>query len=78
MITMADAGGFDYQDRGGTVHITHHGRHATTLRGQRAAEFLARVEREDPQELMARLTGNYRRGNERVAKQHPRNRGRRR
>lgn len=77
MVIMADADGFDYQDRDGTVRITHHGRHATTLRGQRAAEFLARVEREDPQELMARLTGNYRRGNERVAKQHPRNRGRR-
>ena len=74
---MPDASGFDYQERGGTVRINHHGAHATTLRGQRAAEFLARVEREDPQELMARLTGNYRRGNERVAKQHPRNRGRR-
>ena len=75
---MADAGGFDYHERDAKVRITHHGVHATTLRGQRAAEFLARVEREDPQELMARLTGNYRRGNERVAKQHPRNRGRRR
>jgi len=74
---MTDPDGFDYQDRGGTVRITHHGVHATTLRGQRAAEFLARVQREDPQELMARLTGNYRRGNERAAKQHPRNRGRR-
>ena len=30
----------------------------------------------DPQELMARLTGNYRRGNERQARQHPRNRSR--
>ena len=72
---MAEASGFDYQTRDGTVRITHHGKHATTLRGSRAAELLARVEREDPQELMARLTGNYRRGNERVAKQHPRNRG---
>jgi hypothetical protein len=25
------------------------------------------------QELMARLTGNYKRGNERVARTHPRN-----
>jgi hypothetical protein len=28
----------------------------------------------DGQELMARLTGNYKRGNERLARQHPRNR----
>jgi hypothetical protein len=30
---------------------------------------------DDAQELMARVTGNYRRGNERTAKQHPRNQG---
>lgn len=53
--------------------IAHHGRTATVLRGARAAEFLDRVEREDAQLLMARMTGNYRRGNERVARQHPRN-----
>ena len=45
--------------------ITHHGRPATTLRGRRAADFLQDVESGDPQELMARLTGNYKRGNER-------------
>ncbi len=27
----------------------------------------------DPQEVMARLTGNYKRGNERTARNHPRN-----
>jgi hypothetical protein len=52
--------------------ITHHGRTATVLRGARAQEFLAEVD-DDPQEVMARWTGNYRRGNERTAKQHPRN-----
>jgi hypothetical protein len=46
------------------------------LRGQAAARFLDEVERGDDQELMARVTGNYRRGNERTAKQHPRNAGR--
>ncbi|XVX19583.1 hypothetical protein ACQP1U_14920 [Actinomycetota bacterium] len=56
--------------------ITHHGKVATTLRGSRAVAFLHNVELEDPQELMARLTGNYRRGNERQARNHPRNRGR--
>jgi hypothetical protein len=68
--------GFDYDVRGGEVVITHHGRRATVLRGRAAARFLDDVEREDAQELMARVTGNYRRGNERTAKQHPRNAGR--
>ncbi|MBL0746676.1 hypothetical protein [Nocardioides baculatus] len=68
--------GFDYETRGGDVVITHHGRRATVLRGPAAVRFLADVEDDDPQELMARITGNYRRGNERTAKIHPRNRGR--
>ena len=68
--------GFDYETRGGDVVITHHGRRATVLRGPAAVRFLADVEDDDPQELMARLTGNYKRGNERMGKDHPRNRGR--
>ena len=55
--------------------ITHHGRRATVLRGRAAADFLEDVEAGDPQELMARVTGQYKHGNERTAKQHPRNRG---
>ncbi|MEV4657832.1 hypothetical protein [Micromonospora sp. NPDC049301] len=71
---MGQARDFDWAERAdGTVVITHHGRVATTLRGGRAAEFLAEVDA-DPQLVMARWTGNYRRGNERTAKQHPRNR----
>ncbi|MCL3816941.1 hypothetical protein [Aeromicrobium wangtongii] len=67
-------GGFEYVSRAdGSVIITHHGRVAARLRGGRAAEFLAEVE-DDPQLTMARWTGNYRHGNERVARQHPRNR----
>jgi antitoxin (DNA-binding transcriptional repressor) of toxin-antitoxin stability system len=68
--------GFEYVERGEEVVILHHGRAATTLRGHRAADFLEDVESGDAQELMARLTGNYRRGNERTAKRHPRNSGR--
>lgn len=68
--------GFDYEVRADGVVITHHGRRATVLRGARAEEFLAGVENGDPQLLMARMTGNYRRGNERLARNHPRNRGR--
>ena len=69
--------GFEYSVRkDGTVVITHGGRAAGTLRGRRAADFLEDVEAGDDQELMARLTGNYKHGNERTARDHPRNRGR--
>jgi hypothetical protein len=71
--------GFDYEVRTGEVVISHHGRRATVLRGSAANRFLAEVEDADEavgQELMARVTGNYRRGNERTAKNHPRNAGR--
>lgn len=67
--------GFAYDvGRGGEVWITHHGRPAGTLRGAAAARFLRAVEDDDPQELMARLTGDYKHGNERLGKDHPRNR----
>ncbi|WP_235547392.1 MULTISPECIES: hypothetical protein [unclassified Nocardioides] len=68
--------GFEYRVLGDTVVISHHGRRATTLRGATARRFLVDVEAGDPQELMARATGNYKRGNERTAKSHPRNHGR--
>jgi hypothetical protein len=71
--------GFTYVVRtSGDVIIHHRGTLATTLRGGAAADFLAELEggdHDDAQELMARVTGNYRRGNERTAKQHPRNCG---
>ncbi|WP_207169373.1 hypothetical protein [Nesterenkonia sp. E16_7] len=67
--------GFEYRIVGeGEVIITHWGRRATTLRGATAKDFLLDVTKQDPQELMARATGNYKRGNERTAKNHPRNR----
>jgi hypothetical protein len=68
--------GFEYVEQGDDVVVLHHGRRATVLRGRRARAFLEDVEGGDPQELMARVTGNYRRGNERRAGQHPRNRNR--
>jgi hypothetical protein len=69
--------GFEYTVRAdGSVLITHHGRPATTLRAGRAAAFLAEADGADDQQVMARWTGNYRRGNERQARQHPRNRPR--
>ncbi|WP_404436043.1 hypothetical protein LG322_13325 [Microbacterium aerolatum] len=70
---MGVARGFEYEVRSdGSVIITHHGRKATVLRGARAEEFLDEA-RADPQGAMARWTGNYKHGNERTAKQHPRN-----
>jgi len=60
--------------KNGDIEISHLGKHATTLRGHKAAQFLADIGGEDEQEALARLTGNYKRGNERHARQHPRNR----
>jgi hypothetical protein len=76
---MARPAGFAFAQRdNGTVIITHEGRHASTLRGGRAVAFLEEVGGgADPQLVMARWTGNYKRGNERVAAEHPRNAGRR-
>ena len=72
---MASPEGFRYSCRkNGDVVIHHHGRVATVLRGRKAIDFLGEVVAGDDQELMARVTGNYKRGNERDASRHPRNR----
>ena len=54
--------------------VSRHGTVVTTLRGAEAERFLRDIERGDPQQVMARVTGNYRRGNERAARHHRRNR----
>lgn len=63
------ASGFTYRiTRQGDVFIDHHGRHAATLRGQAATRFVTRVtgaNEEEAQLAMAKVTGNYKRGNER-------------
>lgn len=70
--------GFTFRERkSGEVEILHRGRLASTLRGKEALEFLAEMENSDSaasQQRMARITGNYKRGNERSASSHPRNR----
>jgi hypothetical protein len=61
----------------GDVRIYHGDILATTLRGRPAEDFLAKADRASPeaqQQLIARLTGNYKRGNERQARNHARNR----
>ena len=53
----------------GRVFIAWHGRTVTTLAGDRAARFLTALDGADPaaaQLLMARATGNFKRGNERT------------
>ena len=52
----------------GRVRISRDHRPVTTLAGAAAARFAKRVKDADPaaaQQLMARATGNYKRGNER-------------
>lgn len=63
--------GFEFVERGEVVEIRHHGRLATTLRKAAARKFLADVERGDPQLVMALVTGNYKRGNERSGPARP-------
>lgn len=73
---MADLGFTWEMQKTGDVMILHRGKHASTLRGTAASGFLALVDRGNDdaiQQEAARITGNYKRGNERRAKGHPRN-----
>jgi hypothetical protein len=75
--TEGDLGFTFMVKKDGAVVIHHHGRLASTLRGREAADFIDEAETSDghgQQQLMARLTGNYKHGNERTASEHPRNR----
>ncbi|MCR2809431.1 MULTISPECIES: hypothetical protein [unclassified Microbacterium] len=63
--------GFEFTVRGDRVEIRHHGRLAATLRASSAMKFLDDVERNEPQQVMARVTGNYKRGNERSGTHRP-------
>lgn len=74
LTTMGSPESFQWSQRkNGEIVITHHDKMAATLRGRKAEEFLENIAGGDGQELMARLTGNYKRGNERVARNHERN-----
>jgi hypothetical protein len=60
---------FSYATRAdGTVVISYHAAPVTILRGKAAARFATRMTGADAdaaQQLMARATGNFKRGNER-------------
>ncbi|MEM8861900.1 MAG: hypothetical protein AAGD96_26555 [Chloroflexota bacterium] len=70
--------GFVYHvAKNGNVLISHHGRLATTLRGSKASIFVDKLNSlsfSKQQHMMAKVTGNYKRGNERTSKKHPKNR----
>lgn len=63
--------GFEYVVVGESVEIRHRGRKAATLRNAAAQKFLDDVEKSDPQQVMARATGNYKRGNESSNRRRP-------
>ena len=64
--SMGSPVGFEWtQRKNSDVVVTHHARVAAILRGRAATKFVSDVSRGDPQEVMARVTGNYKRGNER-------------
>lgn len=69
--------GFTYlATKAGVVFIRHHGRLASELRGADAVAFLKKIDAADfaeEQQIMARITGNYKRGNERTSGRHTRN-----
>ena len=63
---------FSYVTRAdGSIVIRYHDAPVTLLRGRAAERFTARMsiaDGEDAQQLMARVTGNFKRGNERDGK----------
>jgi hypothetical protein len=76
---MPDDLGFTYlATKSGVVFVRHHGRLAGELRGKAAAAFLKKIEQADfaeEQQIMARITGNYKHGNEGMAGEHARHAG---
>lgn len=63
---MAEPSGFTFEKRkSGEVIIRHQGKLAATLRGKAATKFLADITHRPEQQVMARVTGNYKHGNER-------------
>ncbi|WCE28841.1 hypothetical protein [Vibrio sp. SCSIO 43137] len=63
--------GFTFQESADKVHISRDGRYITTLTGKAASSFVTQITsmtEEQQQRLMAKKTGNYKRGNEKQAK----------
>ena len=64
-----EASGFSRRvTKDGRVRISFRGRHVMTVAGRQADQLRARLEAADPrteQLLLAKVTGNFKRGNER-------------
>ena len=75
---LSDDLGFTFRiGKNNDLEICQHGKFATRFSGGKGAKIasqLALVSFAEQQQMMARLTGNYKRGNERAAKTHQRNR----
>jgi len=71
--------GFSHRERkDGSLEVLHGGRQAALLRGNRAVTLLHILNTgsfEQGQLAMAKITGNYKRGNEGQAARHPRRTG---
>lgn len=53
------------------VFISYHGKQVTTLSGRKAEDFIVDIEEadgKDAQLIMAKVTGNFKRGNEKMSK----------
>lgn len=69
--------GSSFEENRAELRILRNGKIVTILRGKQASEFVSKVSalsNHDQQQLMARVTGNYKRGNERLAKKHRKHR----
>lgn len=59
--------------KSGEVEVLPRGRKAALLRAGKAARFIAKAQcthDQEPQHLRARVTGDYKRGNEKAASKH--------
>ena len=64
---------FSYrQYKNGNVSVSYEGREVTILKGKNAQKFSSQIENANELEaqlIMAKITGNFKRGNERLAKE---------
>ena len=69
---ILDADVFSYRvTKDNKVFISYHGKQVTTLSGSKADRFIADIENaegKDAQLVMAKVTGNFKRGNEKMSK----------
>ncbi len=68
--------GFSYKLEGEFVMFYRHGKKIKQIKGFECQKFLEFIQKQSDQKIqiqIAKLTGNYRRGNERKAINHPRN-----